>query len=405
MERQTVMRIGRVIAVAGLAVAAFFFLRDKLPSWSAVTAALANANQGWLLVALGAEFASMGMFARQQRRLLRGFGVPISMPRAGAISWSRSAIAISFPAGSALSAGWAFRQFRASGASRATAAAVMVLSGLVSVLALSGLYLTGLLATLLSPLATLRPGAIATLGLGISLIVVTAGVLLTRVPHPHGGHHLRHEPGALASLGQRWAWLGRLLAQLAEIRTSASQVQGRHWALALLAAAMSWLADLGCLAAVALAFDLPISPTELGLIYLGVQVVRQIPLTPGGVGMIEASLLAGLIAAGAPEAAAAATVVVYRVLSCWMVIPLGALAWASLRRRPNPGETGGALGWARLRRRPTAVPADAPQLTVRLSPSTVTVRPTSGLVAGPPTTEPSTAENELLWQKQLILES
>ena len=390
MERRNVMRIGRGVAVAGLAGVAFLFLRDKLPAWSDVTAALSSANQGWLVVALGAEFVSMGMFARQQRRLLRGFGVTISMPRAGAISWSRSAIAISFPAGSALSAGWAFRQFRASGASRATAAAVMVLSGLVSVLALTGLYVTGLLATLLSPLTTLRPGAIATLGLGISLVVVAAGVLLTRVPHPHG-HHGRHEPGALTSLGRRWEWLGRLLGQLAEIRTSARQVEGRHWALALLAAAMSWLADLGCLAAVALAFSLPVTPTELGLIYLGVQIVRQIPLTPGGVGMIEASLLAGLIAAGAPEAAAAATVVVYRLLSCWLVIPLGALAWASLRRQPTvvPAET----------------PAAAPQLTVRLSPSTVTVRPTSGLVAGPPSTEPSAAENELLWQEQLIFES
>lgn len=49
--------------------------------------------------------------------------------------------------------------------------------------------------------------------------------------------------------------------------------------------------------------------------HLGVQLIRQIPGTAGGIGVIEASLLIALTAAGAEQAVAAAAILVYRVLS------------------------------------------------------------------------------------------
>ncbi|MEU8664899.1 flippase-like domain-containing protein, partial [Actinoplanes philippinensis] len=77
---------------------------------------------------------------------------------------------------------------------------------------------------------------------------------------------------------------------------------------------------------------------RLALIYLAVQMVRQVPLTPGGVGLIEASMLAGLTAAGLPEATGAAVVLLYRLVSFWLMLPLGLIGWLRLRR----GESGAA---------------------------------------------------------------
>jgi putative heme transporter len=57
-----------------------------------------------------------------------------------------------------------------------------------------------------------------------------------------------------------------------------------------------------------------------------------VPLTPGGVGVVEAALAAGLTAAGAPALGAAAAVLVYRLISCWLFIPVGGLAALALRR-------------------------------------------------------------------------
>ncbi|HZD98612.1 MAG TPA: lysylphosphatidylglycerol synthase domain-containing protein, partial [Micromonosporaceae bacterium] len=115
-------------------------------------------------------------------------------------------------------------------------------------------------------------------------------------------------------------------------------------------AGANWLTDLLCFAASARAFGLPVGFATLATIYLGAQIIRQIPLTPGGVGLIETGLLAGLASAGAGAAAAAATVLTYRVLSNWLIVPIGGLAWFGLRRPPAaPGapaalSTGYTLG-------------------------------------------------------------
>lgn len=312
-----------------LFVAAAIGLRQRFPSLSAIVGALTGVDAMWLIVAAAAELLSLAMFGRQHRRLLKGFGVSISLWRASAISWSRSAIAISMPAGTAVSAGFAFQQFRAVGASRPTAATVMVVSNTISSLSFFALYATGLLASLVRPFATEPAEVVAAIGLGIAAVAAVIGVVLTWHARPHGRtEHLR----AMTWLA-RWPRVSRVFVRLGETVVAAREVPVRHWGLAFGAAALNWLADLGCLIAVVHAFDLPVTLTAVALAYLGVQVVRQIPLTPGGLGLIEASLVAALVAGGSPYGGAAAAVLVYRLLSCWLVIPVGALAWAVLRRR------------------------------------------------------------------------
>jgi len=336
--RRRSLTLLRVTVVVALFIVAALTLRDKLPSVTEVATVLGAAVPGWLAVAVAAEFVSMGMFARQQRRLLTAFGVPMTRHRALALAYSRSAIAISLPAGPAISAAYAFRQFRTGGASRPIAATVMVLSGLLSFAALALLYATGALATVAVRLgeawhehpALTQASAVITLGLLIFVGLLawqSSWQLHPAHPRPHGM--------PLARLGLRWPRLAAALRPVADAVSSSRTVPGRHWGLALAAAVANWLTDLLCLYAAARAFDLPLDMVTLGAVYLTVQIVRQIPLTPGGIGVIEISLLAGLVSAGAGEAAAAATVLVYRLLSCWLIIPVGVLAWVALRRPPS----------------------------------------------------------------------
>ena len=324
-------RVLGLITVVLAGVGAVWVLRDALPDPAAVLTALHDADGNWLLVATVAELVSMGLFARQQRRLLRAFGVTMARHRALALAYSRSAMAISLPAGSAVSAAYAFRQFRNGGASKTAAGSVMVLSGVLSFAALALLYLTGALASVLVRLGDawqhhpVVAGWLVTSTVGLLALI---GYLAARtVPH--------HHPHAPARLERRWP-------VLAEAVRDSAAIAPRHWLLALAAAMGNWLTDLICLGAACLAFDLPISPVELGAIYLTVQLVRQVPLTPGGVGLIEVSLLAGLMSAGAPEAAAAAAVLAYRLLSCWLILPVGLLGWLVLKPRVGPAATAGA---------------------------------------------------------------
>lgn len=285
------------------AVAAIYVLRDKVPSAADLATAASRVHPGWLVAAALAETSSLGMFARQQRRLLRAFGVRMSLPYAMAVTLSRSAISISLPAGSAISAAFAFQQYRAKGASRTVAGAVMVLSGIMSFAGLAVLYLVG--------------GAVSGV---VSVCVVVGTTLLTG--------------GAIFVLWRRWhpspdGRIGRLVE-------AAHEIAPRHWALALVFAVVNWFADLVCLLAVVRAFDLTLPVAAVAGTYLAVQIVRQVPLTPGGIGVIETGLLTGLVGAGASNASAAAAVLGYRVLSCWLVIPIGLVAWTVLRRPPAP---------------------------------------------------------------------
>ncbi|MFC7481805.1 YbhN family protein [Luedemannella flava] len=106
----------------------------------------------------------------------------------------------------------------------------------------------------------------------------------------------------------------------------------RHWHLALLCAVLSWVADLACLLAATQAFHLPLGFFDLAAPYLAIQLIRQVPVTPGGIGLIEASLLTALVSAGAAQAPAAAAVLGYRLFSCWLILPAGLVTWFAIRR-------------------------------------------------------------------------
>jgi uncharacterized protein (TIRG00374 family) len=82
----------------------------------------------------------------------------------------------------------------------------------------------------------------------------------------------------------------------------------------------------------AFGFSPPMTVILMG--YLIGQLGGALPL-PGGLGGIDGGLIGTLIVYGTPAAAAAAAVLVYRVILFWLPLLLGAVAFASLRRALN----------------------------------------------------------------------
>jgi hypothetical protein len=323
-----IVRHWTVPVIAITIVAAFFTLRGHLPSLDSIGDAFSRADVRWLIVAVVLEAISNGMFARQQRALLKSLGVRMSLPRALGVTYARSALAISMPAGSAVSAGYALREYKRTGASTDKATAVMVISGVISVLGLGALYVAGIVYVVLAhPIAMWQAHTLPiTSILAGTALAASAWWAIHRVraAHPSTSVALRGE----VQTERRFETIRIAIRQAIDAWRSLSV---RDWSIAGGFAILNWLTDLLCLAAAARAFDLPVSLVTLSSIYLGVQLVRQIPLTPGGIGLIEAGLLAGLVSAGGGTAAAAAVVLTYRVLSCWALLPLGGLAWLALR--------------------------------------------------------------------------
>jgi uncharacterized protein (TIRG00374 family) len=157
------------------------------------------------------------------------------------------------------------------------------------------------------------------------LTLLTAGAVLAGRRVPSINATVRRD-------GRVTRWIRRTLASAHEAWQAGAALRARDWTAAVLFFAVNWLTDLLCLTATCRAVGLPVGVTTLAGIYLGVQIVRQVPLTPGGVGVVDTALVAGLTAAGATAVTAAAAVLIYRLLSCWLLLPAGGAAALLLRR-------------------------------------------------------------------------
>lgn len=337
----------RVVALLVVATVVVAVLRGKLPTPATIGGALRSAHWGWVVAALALELASIGMIIRQQRRLLVVFGTRLPYHRVGAITYSSTALSLSLPAGAAVGAGWSFRQFRRGGASSGTATAVLVLSGLISTAGLVLLYLAGLGLAAVSRLIGLgerEPLITVLLGVALVAVIIMALTLLARrVPRP-----LPTEPPPTPRLDDwqdQHPHVGRALRQLLATGRETVRIDRRNWRFTLGLSAANWGLDILSLYASCRAVDARIDFFQLGGIYLGIQLIRQIPITPGGIGLIEAALLAALVAQHIPQGAASAAVLIYRLFSAWLIVPIGFAFLALLRRSPTiPGSEAAPTG-------------------------------------------------------------
>ena len=108
---------------------------------------------------------------------------------------------------------------------------------------------------------------------------------------------------------------------------------GERWGQAILRSAGNVLFDyLALLAALVAAGARPKASLVL-LAYVSAVVLGLIPITPGGLGFVEAGLAATLVLAGVPAAQATLATLAYRLASYWLPIAIGPIAYALYRRR------------------------------------------------------------------------
>jgi glycosyltransferase 2 family protein len=97
--------------------------------------------------------------------------------------------------------------------------------------------------------------------------------------------------------------------------------------------ALVTLAYIGGLAASVQAFGGGVGFAALGVVYLGASAISAASPTPGGLGAIEAALIAGLTGVGMSPGAAVSAVLTYRLSTYWLPIIPGWLSLRLLQRR------------------------------------------------------------------------
>ena len=119
-------------------------------------------------------------------------------------------------------------------------------------------------------------------------------------------------------------------------RNRIRDVLGRRWKAAMLLSSGRLAFDFGTLLATIRATGAKPNPSLVLLAYAVAGLLALIPITPGGLGIVEAGLSALLILAGVPGGDAVVATLAYRIISYWLPILVGPFAYFAFRLRYGP---------------------------------------------------------------------
>jgi uncharacterized protein (TIRG00374 family) len=302
-------------------------LLDVLSSWKN----LEDIDWWWFPAMAVLQTASLACLWLVQRAALR----EAEMPNVIETQLAGNALAKIAPGGGALGGALQYRMLVEAGLPRGPTAAGITASNLlifVVVLALPVLVLPALLGGAVNRdlLAATIIGAIAfavLAGLGVILLAYDEPLACLGRAVQAVRNRLRRSSEPLRTLPQRLVReRDRLLATL-----------GPSWRMAMLATVGRWAFDYATLLAALAAVGSTPRPALVLLAFCAAQVLAQVPVTPGGLGFVEAGLTAMLALAGVSAASAVLATFAYRLFNYWLQLPAGLVGYLLHRRRFTAG--------------------------------------------------------------------
>jgi uncharacterized protein (TIRG00374 family) len=323
------LRHGVVIFLALLVVE--YLVIPKLVVASKSISLLSHINIGWLIAGIGLEFVALLCYALLTRTLLPnnvlGLGTLFR------IDLATTAVAHVIPGGTAGSASLGYRLFTSYGVQGTDIGFAMATQGMGSAVVLNIMLWLALLVSI--PLAGVHRIYIIVALVGIIAILAVAALVYAFTRGEEGAAKVvraiaRRLPRVSEDrLEQIVRHIGTLLRDLA-----------RHpdqMKTAVIWAAANWGFDAASLWAFLAAFHQYVDPVELFAAYGIANVLAVIPITPGGLGFVEASSIGLLVSFGVPNKIATLGVLGWRLVNFWAPIPVGAGCYISLRVRRGAG--------------------------------------------------------------------
>jgi uncharacterized protein (TIRG00374 family) len=269
----------------------------------------------------------------------------LRLRQAAQVNLGSSAVANTLPAGGAVAMGVSWAMLSSWGVGTAEYVRYTLVSGLWNVFARLGLPVLALAVLAAAGRTGLASTAAAIAGAAVLAVAVAGlwGMLRSEAFTRRAGRLL----GRMAAAGCRLARrkpTDRVPGTLLDFRSGAAGLiaeRGLRITVTTVASHLSlWLVLLACLRASGLSQGQVSWQASLAA-FAFARLLSVLPITPGGVGVVEVSLTAPLVAGLEPAAAArvAAAVLVFRAVTYLLPLPLGAAAylWWRCARRPRRG--------------------------------------------------------------------
>ena len=312
-------------------VAGVFGLLPRLGGLRHDAAGLRHARPAFVAAAIVAQAVSLACYAALYRQVLASLGARLRFRVAAEVTLSTFLISHVTPFGSATGTLLNVSTLEAEGIAASTTGEAIGLTSLVSTVALIALFGTGLVAT------AGRHVSVTYLRIaGVALVLLVLAIAFLVGAHPgiaeraarraaSWARHLRSsiDPEKAAQTSKRLVLLAR------------SALTGRAFLESYGFASADLLFDLLSLDLMFLAFRYQPGFGPLAVAYGAANIASAIPITPGGLGVIEVTLVAITVGFGAPRATAVIAVLGYRVVNYWLPLLPGAVAYLRLRLSVN----------------------------------------------------------------------
>ena len=300
-----------------------------LPGVRNASRQLRNVNPALLGLGLSLEMVALVAYTLLTRAALGEEAHRISRARLFRIQMSTKALSSIVPGGSAAGSAMGYRLMTLSGVNGPDAGFALATAGLGSAVVLNLLFWIGLMVSI--PIRGVNPGYATAAVAGIVLMLLASGIVFGLMEGQGraerilrwGARHLRLSEDRTAA-GVRH--IGARLEDLAGDRRLLARVLG--WA------AANWILDAAALWVFLRAFGASTDVDALIVAFGLVNVLAVIPITPGGLGIIDGGLPLALVGFGLTRATALLGVATYRLAQFFFPIVLGGILYGSLRVGP-----------------------------------------------------------------------
>ena len=334
----------RLLGAAGsiaVVVAVFVFVLPQFANYRDVLDVVRSLGWKDWLVLVGAVVLNLATFPPPWMAALPGLGFRQAM----AMTQASTALSIVSPAGAAVGMAASYSMLRSWRFAPASVGLAVAIAGIWNQLVNLAFPVVAL--ALLTSQDQDHPAlrTAALIGLGVLAAAVTAfALVLSRAEWARRiGDLAARLTNRLSRLVRRGAvaWGG---ASFARFRSRALGLLRRRWHLITVSTLAGHLTVfvllLVCLRVTGVS-DAEVTATEAFAAWALVRILGALPLTPGGVGIVEVGLTGAFVAFGASNAEAVAATLLYRALTVLPTLALGLLAAATWRTY-HPGEAIGS---------------------------------------------------------------
>lgn len=324
-RRRALARAFKVLAT----LVVVYFLILNIPGLRNAVDQLSDVKPGLLVLGLALELLALFCYSIMTRVALGPVGHHMSALHLFRIQLSTRALSSLVPGGSAAGSALGYRLMVASSIPGPDAGFALATAGLASAVVLNFILWAGLIISI--PLRGVNPvygsaaiAGIILMGIAVAIIfgliegqerserILRSVARRLRLNEDRAGEAIRHVGARMQELAADRALLRRLV----------------FWASA------NWLIDATALWVFLRAFGGSVPPDGLIVAFGLANVLAAIPLTPGGLGIVEGTYVPVLVGFGLRRATAVVGVVSYRIAQYWLPIMIGGVCYLSLRVGP-----------------------------------------------------------------------